>query len=803
MQMTHKQPRPARASRLAFSLVAASALWGGLSCLDRPIGSPPPVITNQFVDTITQTAVDKIDLLFMIDSSLSMADKQQMLEAAVPDLVSRLVNPVCIATDGTPLTAPAAGQDCPQGSVREFPPLADINIAVITSSMGDAGANDACLPSEAENREVRVDKGRTVGSLDRWRGRGTNEFGFLEWRAGATDLDDFNDSFRSMVTAVGENGCGLEASLESWYHFLIDPFPYAGIVDVPCDPAVPFDAANRCVQVQANPDGTPAVDQTLLAQRAAFLRPDSLVAIIMLSDENDCSIKVGGDNWRVASVRDGAASRLYRSSTACDTNPNDACCYSCAPAAADARPASCGAIDPVCQAGLLEEAADDSNLRCFDQKRRFGVDFLYPTQRYVNALRLQQFCWENDDLSPENCPSALRTNPLYTGVRTPDLVFLGGIVGVPHQSIQATVDPEGTPYTPEQLGNQLRFKTAAEMNADGTWDRIVGAPGLPASDGQPGIAPTAPTDPFMVESPFPRPGIPTPNAINGREFAPTGEDLQFSCIFPLPEQSRDCSVATGTGCDCTAQGFNTALCEQRPGESEPSTTQYWAKAFPGRRQLQVLRDYGDNSIVASVCARNVSDLAAEDYGYRPAIAAIVDRLKDELGDRCLPRNLLADPETGIVPCNLVEVSVGQTSCACDPNIARTVPVDEVRSVVFGQLREDGRCGPQDPDCNSACLCEVQQVIQWASAAGVDPAAALNTCQNSESATGVEGWCYIADTDDQSIGNGNLVANCPATQRRLLRFVGSGLQPNTTTYVACSGGASGAQEVVVDTATAAP
>lgn len=37
-----------------------------------------------------------------------------------------------------------------------------------------------------------------------------------------------------------------------------------------------------------------------------------------------------------------------------------------------------------------------------------------------------------------------------------------------------------------------------------------------------------------------------------------------------------------------------------------------------------------NSIVASICARNLVDTGAQDYGYRPAVDAIVDRLKEAL-----------------------------------------------------------------------------------------------------------------------------------------------------------------------------
>ncbi|MEY4544318.1 MAG: hypothetical protein RL685_513 [Pseudomonadota bacterium] len=41
-------------------------------------------------------------------------------------------------------------------------------------------------------------------------------------------------NFQRMVTEVGEDGCGWEASLESWYRFLIDPVPYGELVRVMC-----------------------------------------------------------------------------------------------------------------------------------------------------------------------------------------------------------------------------------------------------------------------------------------------------------------------------------------------------------------------------------------------------------------------------------------------------------------------------------------------------------------------------------------------------------------------------------------
>ena len=75
------------------------------------------------------------------------------------------------------------------------------------------------------------------------------------------------------------------------------------------------------------------------------------------------------------------------------------------------------------------------------------------------------------------------------------------------------------------------------------------------------------------------------------------------------------------------------MCEATPGNGTPGTTQYWAKAYPGLRQLQVLRDLGSRSVVASICARNTTDPGRPDFGYRPAVTAIIEGLQPQLDAR--------------------------------------------------------------------------------------------------------------------------------------------------------------------------
>ena len=101
--------------------------------------------------------------------------------------------------------------------------------------------------------------------------------------------------FQSVVTGVGQNGCGLEAQLESWYHFLVAPDPWASIT---------IDGSNVAHYT--------GVDGTVLKQRHDFLRPDSLVGVIMLTDEDDSfadPLALGGQGYSFSSSSFPASSQ--------------------------------------------------------------------------------------------------------------------------------------------------------------------------------------------------------------------------------------------------------------------------------------------------------------------------------------------------------------------------------------------------------------------------------------------------------------------------------------------------------------
>jgi hypothetical protein len=414
--------------------------------------------------------------------------------------------------------------------------------------------------------------------------------------------------------------------LEALYRFLVDPHPYANLVRAQSPDS--SSTLLSCVMPELAGDGTLLVDEPLLAQRQAFLRPDSRLGIVMLTDENDCSLAIGGQSWTVFGIDDSRP--FFRGSSVCEANPNDPCCYSCPLGPPD----GCDA-DPVCDAdpdnGVLQHrlppAADGQNLRCFQHKRRFGVDMLYPVARYVNALTQPMLCPYASDLATPGCIGLPVPNPLFAGGRAPADVVLAGIVGVPPQLLQAREDVPGRPA----IASGFRYRLASELT-DADWEALIGD-----SNESP---PIAPASPFMIESTLPREAVASANPINGREYdtlesnevsGGIANDLQYACIFPLPEP-RDCAAVdpNTTPCDCFQDYNDRPLCEEQPGKSAAGTLQFWGKAYPSTRQLEVLRGLGESGVVTSICAHNTSDPTASDYSYRPALAALVDAMEARL-----------------------------------------------------------------------------------------------------------------------------------------------------------------------------
>ena len=584
---------------------AGGVASAGAAGMAGSAGGPP-------IDIGPQKTSSKLDVLFVVDNSVSMADKQSILEASLPRFVKRLVNPACVDAQGKPTAQqPVSGTAACSTGKREFAPVADMHLGVISTSIGAHGGT-VCAAGAAT--DTLDDRAQLIPSLRpniaSYNGAGYTSFD----AAGVTGSSDPNAvvaQVQAAVSAAGEHGCGFEAPLEAMYRFLVDPEPPQSIA---------------LVQNLSTPVG---INADLLSQRASFLRPDSAVAIVLLSDESDCSIRDDGVGWFV-----GASSRMPRSTAACDTNVNGPCCRSCAQKES-VPPTGCPALaaDSVCgtvpagQAFATWDAQHDSlNLRCFDQRRRFGFDLLYPVERYSNGLT-------NPKIS--NRLGQLVDNPLLAardgkGPRSATLVSVSVIVGAPWQDL-ATVSSL-------VAGQPLEYLDGASLASKGRWPLLLGNPGT----NQP------PSDPFMRESVAQRSGTnpltqspivpatsqnPVQSPINGHEQnIPDLNDLQYACSFPLP--TPHVCLASDTTCDCSPDknnlttevvANNSPLC-QPPAGGAASTTQYYGKGYPGTRELSFAQLLGERALAGSICPKTLTDASSSDYAYTPALNALIGRI---------------------------------------------------------------------------------------------------------------------------------------------------------------------------------
>jgi len=214
--------------------------------------------------------VQKVDLLVLIDNSASMAEEQRALRAELPKIVRALAS-------GDP---ELGVEGDPGAGVQDFSPVRDLHVGVVTSDMGSLGnhVGGAC------DEPVFGDDGvlRTGGNpgdepeLDCPEDlAGPNGERFLTFRNPrgvrcSTDPNacvGFVDDF-ACVSALGTDGCGFEMPLEAVLKSLQPS-------DTSCSEAFcRFHQGTKGKGDRAN---------------EGFLREDSLLAILVVTDEEDCS----------------------------------------------------------------------------------------------------------------------------------------------------------------------------------------------------------------------------------------------------------------------------------------------------------------------------------------------------------------------------------------------------------------------------------------------------------------------------------------------------------------------------------
>jgi hypothetical protein len=187
---------------------------------------------------------------------------------------------------------------------------------------------------------------------------------------------------------------------------------------------------------------------------------------------------------------------------------------------------------------------------------------------------------------------------------------------------------------------ELELRAAPELE----WAWLIG-------ERHPANGIVAPENPLMLQSVEPRTGVQPSTGValqppdaarmaqpgNGHEWNIADRDeLQLACLFELASPVEcpgiEDFVPGEPGCQCTWYAdelYRNPLC-QAPDDSFGST-QYFAAARPGTRQLQLSYDVREQAVVGSACAKQTANPSALDYGYRPEVRAIVRRVAERFG----------------------------------------------------------------------------------------------------------------------------------------------------------------------------
>jgi hypothetical protein len=203
-------------------------------------------------------SVDKVDVLFGIDNSGSMEENQAQLAREFRVLIDQLVNPPVNPVTGRP----------------RWPAVRSLHVGVVSSDLGAAGSSGipSCLTEGGDQgllnpirngQAMRLHQPWTSPAAARVRPRGCtqnpNQYPtFLTFDAARDNASTFRDDFVCNAF-LGVAGCGLEQQLESVYRALITQ-----------------DARARAGNTLPN---------------AGFVRDDAVLAIVLVTDEEDGSVR--------------------------------------------------------------------------------------------------------------------------------------------------------------------------------------------------------------------------------------------------------------------------------------------------------------------------------------------------------------------------------------------------------------------------------------------------------------------------------------------------------------------------------
>lgn len=229
-----------------------------LGCVDA---SPEPCTTTTEEWSVVNSTVDELDLLFVVDNSNSMAEEQATLALELPRFVSVL------ATGDFDQDGDGAGDL--EIDDEDFYPLRSLHVGVVTSDMGAGGfAAPTCAERAfGDDGVLRVEGNPSVTGCQAAYPR------FLDFQPGGGIEPEVFAGYVACVARVGTGGCGIEQPLDAALKALSPTV--ATFWTAPT-----YEAPRFFQRSEGNAD----------VENNGFVRGDSLLAVVMVTDENDCSI---------------------------------------------------------------------------------------------------------------------------------------------------------------------------------------------------------------------------------------------------------------------------------------------------------------------------------------------------------------------------------------------------------------------------------------------------------------------------------------------------------------------------------
>lgn len=223
------------------------------ACLERRLESVAPCTRSSVTETLRVQYVDSVDLLFVIDDSGSMEEEQRSLEREIPRLVSVL-----------------ASGDRDGDGTEDFRPVRSLHVGVVSTDLGAGVARPralgACVHGTGDDGVLQRSNASCVGHVG----------GVFEFARGE-DSTAFAADVGCMTT-LGIRGCGLEQQLEASLKAL--------------SPATPtgWTAPDYVPPRFLDPDtGAYTLPGHALGANAGFVRDDTVLAVVLVTDEEDCS----------------------------------------------------------------------------------------------------------------------------------------------------------------------------------------------------------------------------------------------------------------------------------------------------------------------------------------------------------------------------------------------------------------------------------------------------------------------------------------------------------------------------------